>query len=155
MARIFIDAHMFSEAWFPEILREMIASNRVTFVYGEIDKLTIEISKVRQALNFYKAVKNLKTADNCSRRVDAARDVLEARCDILSNERCFVDCTDCDDPHIFALIYVKPTRYVFSRDARMARCRDTINPYVESRYCRFRVISTEAVYRSHRQRILN
>lgn len=155
MARVFIDAHMFGEAWFKDVLEELIRCNRVSFVYGEIDKLKTEISKVRKALEFFRLARDLKDSNNKSRRVDAPLDDINAHNEYIQNRQCFVDCGDCDDSHIFALIYVKPTPYIFSMDARIAKCRDVINSSVDSRYCKFIVVSNDPTYKNHKHAILS
>lgn len=155
MARVFIDAHMFSEGWFKDILQELIGCQNVEFVYANVTKLNAEMSKVRQALEFLKIAGVLKKPDKSPRRIEASPIEVEKQQTLLESMKCFTKCADCDDPHIFALIYVKPTPYVFSKDARMARCRDEINKTVESRYCKFIVISTAQTYAAHRHSVLS
>lgn len=155
MARVFIDCHMFSEAWFAHPLEELIKSPKVIFVFGLSKKHNEERSKVRKALEFYKLVGNLKSADGATRRIDTTAAELDPHEEFLSSQQCFDDCNHCDDPHIFALVYLKPTRYVFSKDARIAKCRSHINKTIDNKYCRFSIILNLALYNRHKQKILN
>lgn len=154
MARVFIDAHMFGEAWFKEVIKELIKCKRVSFSYGEIDKLNTEISRVRKALEFFKIARELRDDNNKSRRVDASPQDMTYHEEYIKRQNCFTSCNDCDDPHVFALIYAKPTPYVFSMDKRMAKCRDTINTAIDSRYCNFIIVSSDSTYRTHKHAIL-
>lgn len=153
MPRIYIDPHMFSDAWFKEILKELLGCTSVTFSYAASNKITGEISKVRQALAFYKMVGGLKVGSK-SRRDDADSQEIEKHQRMLENLRCYSDCSDCDDAHIFALVYLKPTPYIFSKDHRMAKCRDKINKHIDKRYCNFIIISDKNVYGKHRRVII-
>lgn len=155
MARIFIDCHMFSEAWFAEPLEEMLKAPNVFFVFGLSRKHNEERAKVRKALEFYKLIGMLKSADGTIRRIDTSAAELAPHEDFLSNQQCFSNCNHCDDPHIFALVYLKPTPYVFSKDARIAKCRSIINKTIDKRYCQFSVIVNLKLYERHRQKILN
>lgn len=155
MARVFIDVNMFSLDWFKPVLSELVASKSVNFAFSGSAMMTSELDKVRQGLQFYKTAGQLRDTSGRSRRVDASVSELERQERIISNQQCFIDSSDCDDPHIFALIYTKPTPFVFSTDVRLARCRDHINQYMQARYCGFIVVSSADVYNKHRQHILN
>jgi predicted nucleic acid-binding protein len=149
MARVFIDCHMFSEEWFKSVLGELLNKDSVTFVYSESTKMMKELSKVRAALQFYKIVGEKK------RRNDADTEEVEKHTKVVENDENYDSCSDCDDSHVFAMIYVKPTPYVFSMDARMARCRDRINKSMNKRYCDFIVISDKNIYGDHKSKIIN
>lgn len=155
MARVFIDVHMFAEGWFKSILEELRANKNVTFTYSPIPKLEGELAKVRAAVDFFKAIGNLKDSGGASRRDDAPVDEVEHHYNLLETTDCFARCPACDDPHIFAIIYVKPTKFVFSKDIRIAVCRDTINRSLDRRYCRFIVISKVTTYEAHKAKILS
>lgn len=149
MARVYIDPHMFSEDWFKCVLGELLKCSNVVFSYGESQKILREFAKVRQALEFYKMVGRLR------RRHDADANDLENHQNIIESTDCYKECGHCDDSHIFALIYVKPTPYVFSKDARMAKCRDIVNKHMDKRYCNFIVLSSDPIYRKHRSAIMS
>lgn len=153
MARVFIDCHMFSQLWFKEILPELVNSHSVTFVYSATNKLSVELSKVRQALNFYKLVAGLKGQSGKSRLDDAHDPTVNRHVEYLENNPAFIECECCDDSHIFAIVYSKPTKYVFSHDTRMAKCRDHINKSIDKKYCDFIIISQQSVYKAHRAQI--
>ena len=153
MARVFLDCHIFSQDWFKNALRELVAAPAVIFVYSQASQMKKEISAVRQALQFYKVMSSQKNRWGQSRCVIADFDEVNHHISRLEGTGAFSNCSACDDPHIFAMIYVKPTRYVFSHDVRMAACRDKINKTMDKRYCDFVVISNSTVYAEHRPNI--
>lgn len=148
MARVLIDTHMFSTDWFASILSEMIASPKVIFVFSNCEKGIQEISKVRKAFEFRKLMTNLR------RVKETSSTETETHVTILMNSEQFKNCKDCDDPHIMAAIYLNPTKFVFSKDTRMAKCRKHLSGKIDRRYCDFIVISTETLYVLHRPHIL-
>ena len=149
MARVFIDCHMFSQEWFKTVLKELVDKDSVMFVYGGSSRLANELARVRDALRFFKLVGDLR------RRIDADVIEIERHIRIIEADKNYKTCQECDDSHIFSIIYVKPTPYVFSMDARMARCRDKINKTLDKRYCNFIVISDVDVYNCHKVHILS
>lgn len=153
MSRIFIDPNMFSTLWFQEILPELVESKNVFFVFGHSVKHISERSKVRQALNFFKMIGSMKSANGESRRIDVSDQDIQPLEAALSSLPCFLNCSHCDDPHIFALIYAKPTPYVFSTDLRIAKCRKVIIKEVDNRYFQFIVVPSAPVYNDHRHAI--
>lgn len=155
MTRVFIDPHMFSQDWFPPVLTELLNSQGVVFVYAMCAQGRAELSQVRQALAFQKLVLNKKDRRGRARGVLIDESRLRPHLDYLAAHHIFDGCGECDDPHIFALVRVIPTPYIFSHDRRMAGCRDQINRHVDRRYCGFVVISREQVYEHHRHAILS
>lgn len=154
MARAFVDVNMFSEEWFAPIAEELLKNDKVVFVFSQAHAFLREFGLVRKALAFYKLAGELKTASGVRRRIDVDETDIDYHMAYLNGQQCFAQSGDCDDPHIFSLIYTKPTKFVFTMDMRMAACRNHINQYVESRYCDFIVIADLAVYKRHRQEIL-
>lgn len=148
MARVFIDVHMFSVEWFNKVLPELIRAESVRFSYGLTRKLLGEQEKVKKALEFYKLMGAL------GKRDDADQAEIERRVEFLEAHESWISCGACDDPHIFAIVFAKPTRYVFSQDARIATCRSVMTQVVDNRYCRFRLVGNEANYLEHRPHIL-
>ena len=153
MARVFIDGHMFGDEWFKTILPDLIDNDRVIFSYGKSAKLDGEHAKARAALSFYKLIGGLKTADGRKRRDDADAVELARHIELISSCDAYRSCAACDDAHIFAIIRLKPTPYVFSHDSRMAQCRGEIIKVVAREYCDFRVISSDQIYQQHKVRI--
>lgn len=153
MARTLLDINVFSEEWFAPILKELLQNKNVTFLYGASQDFKREIGKARKALDFYKLVGQMKTVSGGRRRLDVNAEDIDEHVEYLSGQQCFADSGDCDDPHIFSIIYNKPTKYVFTMDMRIARCRNHINQYVDNRYCDFIVIGSADVYMRHRQSI--
>lgn len=148
MARVFIDPHVHSTDWFPGILEELVRSKKVTFLFSNCEKGVREVGKVGNALKFKKLM--IKSR----RGIQADASILENRKRLLETEVEFVNCPECDDGHIFAAIYVHPTKFVFSCDKRIAKCRSKLVGKVSRRYCGFIVISSGPVYRVHREAII-
>jgi predicted nucleic acid-binding protein len=144
VARVFIDPHMFSADWFKPILIDLIGSKRVTFLFANCEKGLKELSKVRAALEFRKNMTQLKRAK------EASADAVEFHVDLLNDHADFISCRDCDDPHIMAAIYLLPTKFVFSEDQRMARCRKKLNSKIDKKYLSFIIISNREVYIDHK-----
>lgn len=154
MARALLDINVFSEEWFAPILKELADSKNVVFLYGKSEEFKREIGKARKALEFYKIIGQMKTSNGVCRRLDVSAEDINVHVDYLSRQQCFANSGDCDDPHIFSIIYSKPTRYLFTMDMRIARCRNHIIKYVDNRYCDFIVIGSADVYMQHRQSIV-
>lgn len=149
MTRVFVDCHMFSVDWFvKDVLPDLVRSQNVLFTYGEATCFKDELSRTRKALEFYKRMGQIK------KRADVDTKEMERHVLIVKACPTYANCNDCDDPHVFALCYIKPTPYIFSEDARMARCRTLINTVLDNRYCNFAVIRTKPVYDIHRGAIL-
>jgi hypothetical protein len=138
---------MFSEEWFKPILMELTQSDKVLFLFSLNKIYSSEIQRSKKALEFYKIIGK-------KRLVEADQETVDDHIGRLLSHEDFSSCSDCDDAHIFAMIWTKPTRYVFSMDARMAKCRDKINRSIESRYCDFIVISKRPTYDFHRLSII-
>ena len=102
MARVFIDGHMFSEAWFKKILPELVANELVFFSYGASTKLSEEHSKMRNALAFYKAMGDLKTKNGRQRRDDADEQEISYHMNAVVTSRAYKSCAACDDPRSIA-----------------------------------------------------
>lgn len=148
MARVFIEPHMFSSDWFADVVSELIKCKKVQFLFSNCEKGNREISDVRKALEFQQLMTRLKRA------VTAKSEDVEKHVEFLKGKKEFCDCNSCDDPHIMAAIFIHPTRFVFSLDRRLAKCRSAMNVILDNRYCSFIVVGTDAVYRLHRHHIL-
>ncbi len=148
MARVLIDPQMFSVDWFSSILKEMVDSPKVIFAFSNCEKGIREISKVRKAFEFRKLMTNMR------RVKETPSNETEAHVTLLLNSEQFKNCRHCDDPHILAAIYLNPTKFVFSKDTRMAKCRNHLSGKIDKKYCDFIVISKKVLYDSHRPRIL-
>lgn len=149
MARVFIDGHMFGCDWFLEVLPTLLSSKNVRFAYAPSQKLLGELGRVRKGLEFYRRMGDI------GRRDDAPQVEAEGHIRFLTSQRVWVDCSDCDDAHIFAIVFLKPVAFVFTEDSRIARCRDRINSEVSGRYCGFSLIKSSANFKIHRSAILN
>lgn len=153
MARVFVDVNIFSDAWFSPVLGDLIKSKNVQFVFGTSALFQEEQGRVRKALELYKILGQMKAGNGQRKRIDVEAEELERHQAYIDAQQCFIGSADCDDPHIFALLYLKPTHFVFSNDARLAACRDHINQFVDSRYCDFIIISAAATYAVHKHAI--
>lgn len=148
MGRVFIDPHMFSEEWFKSILPELMKSPKVSYLFSNCEQGMRELGKVRIALQFKASMKKI------GRAIEADPSEVERHVILLTKNKSFVDCDHCDDPHIFAAIYIHPSKYVFSKDARLAKCRDKMNKIINKKYCSFIVIASNSVYNRHKSHIL-
>jgi hypothetical protein len=148
MARVFLDVCAASADWFDDIARELVEEEKVRFSYSPVGKLLEEHSNNTKIRDFYKAVRDM------GRRDDADATAVQSRMDYLEGIKAWRSEKDCDDPHIFAIVFEKPTRFVISKDDDMANCRGCINKVVENRYCNFVIISRRASYDSHRHESL-
>ena len=150
MARVAIDPHMFGELWFKAASEELIKSGSVRFAYSRLPKEGIELSKQHAALRFFKIVGEIK------RRDDAHEGTCSRFCEALLTEPAWDKHKKvCDDAHFFSLVRTLPTEFVFSKDIRLAKCRDCLNGLVEAGYLRFSVISSEALFRKRKRAILS
>lgn len=154
MARVYIDPHMFSSAWFGEALTEMIQSRQVQFVYCHCAPVETEASKVRKALEFYQRIGQMKDRNGGRLRADVPADLFQNHLLRVQSNGTYCNEQNCDDAHIFALAYIKNVSYVFSMDHRLARCRDALNRIIHRRYCSFAVLSNDNVYDVHKPQIL-
>ena len=148
MARVFVDPNSFSTEWFPAVLDELIKSRKVTFLFSNCEKGIREVQKVTKALAFMQLMFKAKKA------VHADRDRVEQTIREIENHPAFTGCKNCNDGHIFAAIFLHPTRYVFSTDKRMAECRSKISGKVDKRFCQFIVLSSHELYIVHRGQIV-
>lgn len=149
MARVAIDPHMFGEAWFAEIRGELLKSRNVRFSFSGLLQEHIEISRRKDVLTFYKLVGEL------NRRDDAHQPTAKRNEENLVVDQHWVQNKSiCDDPHIFALVKSLPTKYVFTLDLRMVKCRDCLRGKIDNNYLRFSAITTATAYESNRVDIL-
>lgn len=148
MARVLIDCHMFSSGWFGPILNELQSMDGVIFIYSEEVKLQSEYEKVRIALQFIKIMKDK------GRVIEVDSIATKLRRETIEAQELWTSCSSCDDSHIFAVVYESRLKYVFSKDKRIASCRNVINRVLDNRYCQFIVVSSDDIYRKHRHRIL-
>jgi hypothetical protein len=154
MARAFLDVNMFSERWFIPVREELLRSKNLVFTFSQSSSFIREFSRCTDGLKFYKLVGELRTSSGEKRRFDVDPARVEEQENFVNSQHCFVNAQECDDPHIFSLIYNKPTRYIFSMDTRLAQCRSIIQNQLDNRYCNFIVISDLETYKVHRQAII-
>ncbi len=148
MARVFVDVNLFSTDWFRTILEaDLVPNKAVRFVYSDDSITSKEHEKAKKAATFYKLM------GMQGRRDDVGKADCEKHQTILQSLSEWQDEGACDDPHIFSMVYNKPTGYVFSSDTRIAKCRDCIRKVVENRYCDFIVIAKGTTYLEHRHDI--
>lgn len=147
MARVYVDANVISEGWFRVVADEIKTDQRVRFAYSRHAKSTAEAGRCKKLLEFLKAMTLLGRVD----WVDGAR--TEQHISYLSKNGEWCEANGCDDGHLFATIYEKPTPYVFTMDMRIAKCRDRINRVVDARYCDFSVVGSLEIYTAHRAKI--
>lgn len=118
--------------------------DNVTFLYSGCKKNIEELRKTPKLLEFLKQMKTL------GRRDDASSEDCETHINSLNAKGEWAAEKSCDDPHIFAMIYEKPTRFVFTTDACLATCRNYMRATIDQRYCNFILIKTRTNYNKHR-----
>ena len=148
MSLIFVDVSATSMAWFRGALIELSDNVNVKFLFSDIKKYKEELEKAPKLANLLKLMKQV------GRRVDADKDRSEHHAVYLTGLAEWKSEAACDDEHIFAMIYEKPTKFIFSSDVRIAKCRGCINKVVDKRYCGFIVISDEVVFNAKKPEIL-
>lgn len=148
MVRVFIDPHMFSLPWFQVALADLVLSKKVMFLFSNCEKGLGELQKVRQAFAFKKAMAAARKA------VEAPVDEVAKHVAFLETHPAFVRCGECDDPHIMAAIFIHPTKYVFTGDHRLARCRDNLSGIINRRYLAFSIVSDERGFAELRHRLV-
>lgn len=147
MARVIIDTCIFGDKWFKETLDKLIDDDKVQFTYTSHEKMMGEHENAPKLLAFYKRM------GDRNRRIDAAPDATGRHMAKIEGHPEWQAAPECDDPHMFAIVYLKPTRYIFSKDTRMAKCRDCMNKHINGKYCNFRIISSKKVYEQLRNEI--
>lgn len=138
---------MFGQGWFQAMLPELVGSDHVRFSYSKAKHMAGEISRVRKLTELLSIMSRLN-------RVDLVKGNIDRSIRDIETHPAWMTSAACDDPHIFALVYNMPTRYIFSQDHRLAQCRGHMNRFIDSRFCAFIVISDLDAYRDHRYSIL-
>jgi hypothetical protein len=140
---------MFGEGWFAKVREELVRVRKVRFVFSPVEKGTLEISKVREAVRFVKQMSDVKRIDTIrTEYVDREMQFLQTHSVWIAHKRC------CNDSHFFALHAVLPVEFVFSMDAKMALCRNIIGKELGIKYSGFAVITTFEVYCRKRDSII-
>ena len=149
MARITIDPQAFGEAWFTEVVKELVDSPNVRFSYSGLPKEGGELSACRKALEFFKKIGDL------NRRDDAHRATVEMCLEEVTSSTIWAsNAKYCDDGHYFALHAALPTPYIFTRDKRMAHCRKCLSGHLDKKFIGFAVVGDASTYKKLKSRIL-
>lgn len=147
MARVYIDLSVVGQAWFAEIVKDLLQSKGVRFAYSDHPLMADELNRSRKMLQI------LQLAGKLNKRDDVPSVDCEVHVRSLSENQAWVTEESCDDPHIFAINYVKPVSYVFTQDTRIAKCRDCINQKINARYVGFRLVTSMNNYEQNRHLI--
>lgn len=148
MARVIIDVSALALDWFQEALKDMSNSKTVVFVYTEQEKYAEELRRSPKLLQFIKLMMQKGRVDVAdSDKCDAHVNYISSLTPWLTNSHC------CDDPHLFAMVYEKPTGFIFSNDARLAKCRGCLRNSINRRYLGFSAIRTKNSYDRLRHQI--
>jgi hypothetical protein len=148
MARVFVDVSLFGEGWFQVARRDFDTAPAVKLVYAGVEKLEKEHEKALSVKRYFKLMADRGRVEFLD-FVEVQRHI-----DLLESHVVWRGEESCDDPHIFAIVFSRATPFVFSTDKRIAKCRGCLRGEVDSRYCRFVVISNERVYDRHKRQIL-
>lgn len=151
MAKVIIDASAFSLDWFRRKLADDLLSNpKVKFVFSTHDRMMREIEKNEQYAKLFRVL------EGDSRRVVVSEQEFDRLVEPLTSAGIWTENSKiCDDEHVFVLVRSKRARFVFTKDSRMARCRDCIRSSVKSEYCSFVALIKEKAYLDHREQILS
>lgn len=147
MSRVFIDTSVVGESWFSDIVQEMLKSKKIRFAYTEHPKLSGEEDRCRKLRQLYQIAGKIGIRDDidvseCDKHVNFLNGLTE-----WINEKA------CNDPHVFAMTFIKPIQYVFTSDTSMAKCRGCLSGVVDAKYCGFRLIASKDNYDSNRHLI--
>jgi predicted nucleic acid-binding protein len=132
--------------WYQE-LRKDVESSRSTIVVSD-GEYRREIESSRRVLLWLAElarsglVKNVpwKDVEICTKEIVAEP---EAKCQ------------ECDDHHLFAICHLGRAEYLFTQDARLAKCRTKMKKNNKlKKFCGVKIVSAERVYKKHRQRII-
>lgn len=151
MAKTIVDSCILSQPWFVrDVLPALVKEPKVLFVFTSHQKMMDEVNRNKEHyLRLYKETGAAK------RRIDVPIDAVDASIQKLeANATWQANAADCDDPHIFALVAATAAKYVFSTDSRMGNCRDCVRNSIKSRFCRFKLISSQALYTQHKGAIV-
>lgn len=147
MVQIMIDVSVYGSRWFQRALFDIEKDESVHFLYSDDWKYQQELRKTPKLLAF------LKSMAQDSRLIITDKNATEARIEFLQSKKEWQREEACDDPHIFAMIYEKPTRFVFTGDGRLRKCRTCMRKVVKKRYSKFILISNEGNYEKYRSEI--
>jgi hypothetical protein len=149
MARATIDASVIGDNWFQNLSGEILKLRGLDFVYGLDQKTLGEHERSKKLGQFY------ALASRLGREVIAVpADEVERHMAVLADNVAWKNEGACDDPHIFAIVYERNVRYVFTREHRLAACRDCIIRSVGNKYCNFVLIRSEQIFREHRHHMI-
>ncbi|MFL5014414.1 hypothetical protein [Rhizobium sp.] len=146
MATVLLDVSASSKEWFKDALDEMSKAKNVKFLYTDQPKYRNEIARVFALAQF------LKLMAQKGRRVDVDARECQEYIDNLERNPKWTGSGACDDPHLFAMVALKPTRYIFTDEHRISKCRGCMVA-THAQMCAFKAIRTQAVYKKHRSRI--
>lgn len=146
MAVVLLDVSAASKGWFKSALDEMRRSKNVKFLYSDQKKYKAEVSKVVALAQF------LKLMAQKGRRIDVDADECQAVIDALNLNTTWSASSACDDPHLFAMMTLHPTRYLFTDEQRIAKCRGCMSE-THQQMCSFKAIRNGNVYKNHRSKI--
>jgi hypothetical protein len=118
----------------------------VKFLYTDQKKYRDEIAKVVSLAQF------LKLMAQKGRRVDVDAHACQTLMDALQETPTWNSSAACDDPHLFAMVAIKPAKYIFTDEQRLAKCRECMAP-THAAMCSFKAIRTEGTYKKHRSKI--
>lgn len=149
MAKTIVDASAFSCSWFKEVLPEILESEeKVKFVFTNHRRMVEEIEKNGDYARLFKVL------EGDPRRIVVKEEEFERYYLELTNAETWLrHRKDCDDGHIFALVRARNVKYVFSVDARMAKCRGCLRNKLDRKYASFLVVGTKEIYLEKRHMI--
>lgn len=148
MARVYLDSSIVGQDWFKKVLPELEACPNVKFMCSFHGKAGEELEKTRSLANFLQVMSRMKRVRKVTSEEYAARvsEVLSAPS--------WQSTAACDDEHIFSVVRVCGSCFVFSTDSRLASCRSVMRQELSKEFSEFIIVSKQDVYDAKKPLIL-
>ncbi|NTF41672.1 hypothetical protein [Rhizobium rhizogenes] len=147
MARILIDVSAAGEDWLKDAVSQLRKNANVTFLYSDHEKYKNEVVRHSFLGPFLKLMKQL------GKREDTDPEVCAKIIAQLEKNPTWAGAAECDDPQIFAIVYQKPSAYVFTSDKRLTRCKDCMKDVLDKQHRSFTTIQSRSNYQANEDRI--
>ena len=146
MARLHIDTCAMSQEWARDVLSAAKDNPNVIFVESRDWKSEAEKGRMVKLISFLKGVQEKYGLH----RVEfAPKKDVEAHIKKIERVDAWNNCSECDDPHVFAIVSVKSVHFVLTNEKRMETCRKKMQGKLDQRYLAFRLINSQRNYIAH------
>ncbi|MES5045642.1 hypothetical protein ABVB72_10220 [Rhizobium nepotum] len=147
MARIIIDVSAAGAEWIKDVLPGLVSCKNVIFVYSSHTKYRDEVFSNRNLAQLFKLMKEKK------RRDDTDPEICERLISDLNKLQSWKSEGSCDDPHIFAMAYQKPSAFVFTADKRMVKCKGCMKQHIDKKFRSFSTIQSRSNFDTNEHKI--